>query len=289
MNRRGFFRTLGLLGGSTLVNGTLHAGESDPDLEFNAILIDTTSCAGCRTCEKSCAKEHGLHVPNIDDYSVFERERLTSTTRRTVVNCYKDQSGELFVKKQCMHCAQPACASACPTNGMEKTREGPVVWHPERCMGCRYCMIACPFDVPKFEFDSPTPSIQKCDQCWGRLQEGKPPACVENCPEGALVFGKRRDLIDEGRSRIYEYPDYYVHHIYGEHEVGGTGVLYLASMPFEKLGLKTGLGSTPYPEFTKPFLYSVPLILLLWPAMLLGLSRSKNKNSSEHGEDRDEQ
>jgi formate dehydrogenase iron-sulfur subunit len=285
MDRRHFFRTLGLLGGASMMTAGLKAAEPEGTEEFNAVLVDTTACAGCMTCEETCAKTHGLPVPNIDDYSVFEHIRETSTTRRTVVNCFRHKSREVFVKRQCLHCAQPACAAACPTKGMEKTKAGPVVWHPERCMGCRYCMIACPFEVPKFQFDSPTPQIIKCDQCWDRVQEGKPPACVETCPEEALVFGKRRDLIEEARARIYKYPKYYVHHIYGEREVGGTGVLYLSSLPFEQLGFKAGLDSTPIPEHTKPFLYSVPLILLLWPAMLLGLSRNRRNNEEKEGEE----
>ena len=285
MNRRNFFRTLGLMGGASLVPAGLKAEVPEGTEEFNAILVDATSCAGCRTCEESCAKAHGLPVPDIDDYSVFEHLRETSTTQRTVVNCHRHNAREQFVKRQCMHCSQPACAAACPTQAMEKTKTGPVVWHADRCMGCRYCMISCPFDVPKFQFDSPTPLIIKCDQCWDRQQEGKRPACVETCPEEALTFGKRRDLIEEARSRIYKYPKYYVHEIYGEHEVGGTGVLYLSGVPFESLGFKNGLGTTPFPEYTKPFLYSVPLILLLWPAIMIGLRRNSAGEKHEEGEE----
>ena len=284
MDRRKFLKAVGMAGGCSLATSSLRAEENDNGIEFSAVLIDTTRCAGCRTCEESCAEAHGHPVPDIFDESVFENERTTSTEKWTVVNRYETESGEFFAKKQCMHCAQPACASACLTNAMRKTPEGPVIWRAEKCMGCRYCMISCPFDIPKFEYDKPIPTIQKCNQCWDRLQEGEQPACVENCPEEALLFGKRRNLVDIARTRIYENPDEYIHRIYGEREAGGTGVLYLAAAPFEQLGFKKDVGITPYPEYTKGFLYSVPLILLLWPAILFGISgarRREDENSSE--------
>jgi len=132
-------------------------------------------------------------------------------------------------------------------------------------------MIACPFDIPKFEYNSSNPKIQKCRMCFELLQEGQKPKCAENCPAEALLFGKRRDLIEIAKARIYDDPENYNHVIYGEHEVGGTGVIYLASVPFEELGLRTDLGTVPYPEYNKTFLYSVPAVLILWPAFLLGL------------------
>ena len=142
-------------------------------------------------------------------------------------------------------------------------------------------MVSCPFDIPKFEFNSANPKINKCRMCFERLQEGEIPVCVENCPAEALTFGKRRDLIEIARARIYSDPANYYHEIYGEHEVGGTGVLYLSSVPFEELGLRTDLGNTSYPEYNKTFLYSVPAVLILWPAFLLGLNSAftgkKNK------------
>ncbi len=171
-----------------------------------------------------------------------------------------------------MHCWQPACASACLTNAMFKTRRGPVIWRSPKCMGCRFCMVSCPFDVPKFEYHEWNPKIQKCDMCWERLQAGRRPACVEACPTDALMFGEKRDLMEIARVRIYNHPRRYVHHIYGEHEVGGTGWLYLAAVPFEQLGFRTDLGNTPYPEYTKDFLFAVPLVFFGFPALLLGLS-----------------
>ena len=150
-------------------------------------------------------------------------------------------------------------------------------------MGCRFCMLSCPFDVPKFEYDSPVPRIQKCTMCWDRLEEGGMPACVENCPAGALTFGRRSELLDEARSRIYGSPDSYVHEIYGENEAGGTGYLYLAGVPFDQLGFRTDVATTPYPTYTREFLYAVPVVLTLVPPFLVALNRA-TRTESETGE-----
>ena len=184
-----------------------------------------------------------------------------------------------------MHCVQPACASACLTKAMKKTDEGPVVWRGNKCMGCRFCMVSCPFDMPKFEYASANPKIQKCRMCWERLKEGQLPACVENCPAEALSFGKRSEMISEARKRIVEDSDTYFEHIYGEHEVGGTGFLYLSPVPFEQVGFRTDLGNVAYPLLTQDFLYGVPIVLTLWPAFLLALSNAtKPKSESEETE-----
>lgn len=179
-----------------------------------------------------------------------------------------------------MHCNQPACASACLTKAMYKTKEGPVIWRENKCMGCRYCMIACPFGIPQFEYNNPVPKIHKCTMCWSRLQEGEIPACVENCPSEAIIFGDRHEILEIARQRIYQNPDDYVHHIYGEHEVGGTGWLYLSAVPFEQIGFKNEVGEKPPAEYTKGFLYSVPVILTLWPAILLALHNSAKENET---------
>ena len=144
-------------------------------------------------------------------------------------------------------------------------------------MGCRYCMVACPFYIPKFEWSKAVPAVRKCIFCFERQKEGLEPACAENCPAEALKFGKRKELLEIARTRIYQNPDQYIHHIYGEHEVGGTGWLYLSNIPFEQLGFRMDLGTRPYPEFTKGFLTAVPLVLLIWPALLGGVYAFTNQ------------
>ena len=271
MERRDFLK-LAVALGVTLATKPLQAEETQRQREFVGVLSDTTRCIGCRSCEIACAEAHGLEVPDVKNSHAFEKIRTTSEKQLTVVNRYKTEIGEVYVKQQCLHCWQPACASACLTNAMFKTKEGPVIWRAGKCMGCRYCMVSCPFNIPKFEYYSWNPKIQKCDMCWERLKQGKKPACQEACPTDALMFGKKKQLMEIARVRIYHHPTKYIHQIYGEHIVGGTGWLYLSSVPFEQLGFKMDLGTTPYPEYTKEFLYAVPLIFFGLPALLLGLN-----------------
>lgn len=297
MNRRKF---LGLAGAAAAVTalsaspaearkaqtGGKAAAAAKKNEEFVAVLVDTTRCIGCRECEVACAEAHGLPVPVPAKDGALAAHRDTSTDHWTVVNRFETDKGTVFVKKQCMHCGQPACAAACPTNAMEKTHEGPVIWHGDRCMGCRYCMMACPFDIPKFEYNSPNPRIRKCIMCYDRLQEGKLPACVEACPKDALTFGTKKELMEIARERIYNNPDEYVHHIYGEFEAGGTDWLYLSAAPFTQIGFREDLGTDTYPDYTREFLYSVPLVFLGFPPLLYGLSEltKRTGEGSEGGE-----
>jgi Fe-S-cluster-containing dehydrogenase component len=284
--RRDFLKTLGLVAGTLTVGKSFGATKPEKsDKEFYGILYDSTYCGGCQVCEIECADHYGFPWP--EDEPVVGEIREPNETRRVAVSCYNTSKGEMYMRKACNHCNNPACASACLTKAMLKTDEGPVIWREKKCMGCRSCMIACPFDIPKFEYDSPNPKIQKCRMCFELLQDGQQPKCAENCPAEALLFGKRRDLIEIAKARIYDDPENYNHAIYGEHEVGGTGVIYLASVPFEELGLRTDLGNVPYPEYNKTFLYSVPAVLILWPAILLGLhsAAKERKLNNQTGEE----
>lgn len=272
MDRRNFLKTTATVSAAALPLKGLKAEDTKEKKEFTGVLVDTTRCIGCRSCEIVCSEEHDLYVPDVKNDSALDHIRDTSEKQWTVVNSYETEKGEVFVKKQCMHCWQPACTAACLTKAMNKTKEGPVTWDGDKCMGCRFCMVSCPFDIPKFEYHEWNPKIQKCNMCYERLQEGKKPACVEACPTDALMFGTKRELMEVARHRVYNHPDKYVHKIYGEHEVGGTGWLYLSAVPFEQIGFRTDLGTTPYPEFTKEFLFSVPLVLFGIPALLLGLN-----------------
>jgi formate dehydrogenase iron-sulfur subunit len=277
MDRRSALKTLGFAGATALLPKVVKADTPAEDDELYGILVDTTECVGCRTCEFACAEANGLPEPDEDD-AVLENERKQTPDQWSIINEYETDAGEVYVKKQCMHCVQPACASACLTKAMLKTEKGPVIWREDKCMGCRFCMVSCPFDIPKFEYDSANPKIQKCQMCFSRLKEGKQPACVSECPAEALTFGKRRDLIEIARKRIYTNPDDYYPHIYGEHEAGGTGYMYLSAVPFDQLGFRTDLGHEPSPELTKEFLYAVPVVLTLWPAFLYGLSNATKKD-----------
>jgi Fe-S-cluster-containing dehydrogenase component len=285
IDRREFLKTLGVAGAGLSGVSALGKSKPIPDAEeFYAILHDITLCEGCQECEFACAEEYSLPTPKNDDYPDTSIERKLTPEKYTVINAVETSVGEVYTKRQCMHCAQPACASACLTKAMEKQVEGPITWNEDKCMGCRYCMISCPFDVPQFEYDSNNPKISKCQMCFDRIKDGKVPACVEACPAGALIFGKRSELIKEAHKRIIENPGTYVDHIYGEHEAGGTSWLNISPVPFEELGFNTKIDNKPYPELTKGFLYSVPSVFVLWPALLLGL-REATRSDDEKGAD----
>jgi formate dehydrogenase iron-sulfur subunit len=277
LSRRKFLKLAGAAGaaGAALAPHAAHASTVVASGRGRGLLIDTTRCVGCRACEAACSEKNGLPEPALSgDARVFDVKRTTAPQAYTVVNRYanpNNASEPRYVKTQCMHCVEPACASACPAKALEKTAGGPVVYHQERCLGCRYCMVACPFGVPQFEYEKAAPYIRKCSFCADRQAAGKLPACADTCPSGALQFGDRANLLEEARTRIYQNPDKYVHHVFGETEAGGTSVLYITDVPFERLGFRTSVGSTSYPAMTQTALSAVPFILTLWPPVLMGL------------------
>jgi formate dehydrogenase iron-sulfur subunit len=273
-SRRSFLKLAGLAaGGSLLGRAGRPAGASGSSGGSGfGMLLDTTRCVGCRSCEAACREKQGLPEPeSMGDDGVFEKKRDTDAASLTVINRFEADGSTVFAKKQCLHCLDPACVSACLVRAMIKTPEGPVIWRPDRCMGCRYCMIACPFSIPKFEYESPVPRIVKCDLCHDLILEGKQPACAEACPAEAITFGRRDRLLEEAGKRIREDPDRYVKHVFGKSEAGGLSVLYLASVPFSSVGLRTDVESRPYPELTRGFLSAAPLFEVSLPVLLLGV------------------
>ena len=276
INRRDFFKVMGLTGVAMATGSSLNANPAEmPEKEFYAVMHDMTRCVGCRSCEYECATANGLPEPPDD----IEPVRKTDEKTRTVINEHNTSKGVFYSKVQCMHCSQPACVSACLTQAMYKTKEGAVIWRGDKCMGCRYCMVSCPFDVPKFEYFSPNPKIEKCTMCYeNKVSKGEMPACAAGCPNDALMFGTRREVIKEARKRIVENPDTYYDHIYGEYEAGGTSWLYLSPVPFEEMGMKTNIQRASYPALTKTFLYSVPAIFVLVPALLAGVYQGTKKD-----------
>lgn len=285
LRRRDFFKVMCATGLTLATGKALQASPAvGKNPEFYGILYDSVRCKGCRGCEYDCAEANGLPEP--EPSANIKGLRKPDETRRTVVNRYTTSKGIVYAKTQCMHCNEPACAAACLTQAMHKTKEGPVIWRGDKCMGCRYCMISCPFDMPKFEYHSPNPKIQKCTMCFDtRVQKGELPACVENCPNEALTFGTRRELIREAHRRIYEKPDQYIDSIYGEHEAGGTCWLSLSPVPFEELGMNTSIRKASYPSLTSGFLYSVPTVFVLVPALLLGIQQATRKNHVNNADD----
>ncbi len=257
------------------------------------VLFDANQCIGCRRCEEACNRVNELPPPQrpFTDLSILETRRRTDAESYTVVNRYRraDQpKGPLYRKNQCNHCLEPACASACFVRAFSKTEVGAVIYDASVCVGCRYCMIACPFEIPTYEYGKAlTPRVMKCTLCHPRVIEGLLPGCVESCPTEALTYGKRNNLLRIARERIRKFPDRYIDHVYGENEMGGTNWLYLSGVPFRELGLREDLGVTPAPELTAGALSGVPIVVGLWPVLLTGIyaiSQRKEKVEQEEKE-----
>ncbi|MGZ5441006.1 MAG: 4Fe-4S dicluster domain-containing protein [Thermoanaerobaculia bacterium] len=231
-----------------------------------AILFDSTQCVGCLECEAACAKENGL--PYDDQVAKVKK---TSDTKFTYVAVKTIKDEEKYMRNLCMHCIDPTCVSVCPVKALTKSAEGPVVYDASKCMGCRYCMMACPFQIPKYEWSKAIPTVKKCIMCSERVAEGKQTACAEACPTGATFFGDRDLLLVEARKRIDENPLQYVNHIYGEMEAGGTGVLMLSSIPFSEWGFPANLPTHSLPSITEGVLAHVPDVVTLGSAVLGGI------------------
>jgi formate dehydrogenase iron-sulfur subunit len=227
-----------------------------------ALLYDSTLCIDCKACEQACAEHNKL--PYND---AIAAEQKQSEHKLTVVLDKNDK----YMRRLCMNCLDSACASVCPVGALKKTAEGPVTYDENRCMGCRYCMVACPFGVPKYEWYKLLPRVKKCTMCSDRVQAGLQTACAEACPTGATKFGERDDLIAEAQKRIRDNPGKYVNHIYGQSEVGGTSVLLLSSVPFATFGYRTDLSHDPLPMLTYRVLSQIPDFVPLGGVMLGGV------------------
>lgn len=280
LSRRDFFKVLGLAGAATASGpSSARAWQSKAAADPMACLMDTTRCTGCRKCEQACQKAHENLLPKpatpFTDKQVLQTPRRPSAQAFTVVNQHfagqQDEQGRLlpsYIKIQCMHCRDAACASACVTGALSKQDNGAVTYDASKCIGCRYCMVACPFEIPAYEFHNPlTPRVMKCDLCFERLKkENKPPACATICPVEAITFGRRSTMLKVARQRLKDRPDRYLQHIYGEHEAGGTNWLYLAEVPFSQLGLPK-VPEKPLPRITESLQAS--LFSYLWSPLLL--------------------
>jgi formate dehydrogenase iron-sulfur subunit len=222
------------------------------------LLYDSTRCIGCGACSAGCKEQNGLPLP-IED-------KTTAYTWTVVEN-----RGGANMRRLCMHCNTPTCASVCPVGAMKKTPTGPVVYESGLCIGCRYCIMACPFGVPKYQWDRPVPIVGKCIMCAPRLAEGKATACATVCPTGATLFGERDALIREAGTRLAAEPSRYVNQIYGINEAGGTSVLMLAGVPFSQLGLPDNLPREPLPELTWRVLSKLPDVVTVAAVFLYGI------------------
>lgn len=223
-----------------------------------ALLIDLTLCIGCNSCQFACKEANNLPA---------DEEKTLSPTAYTALQEFNG----VFVRRMCQHCDDPTCVSVCPVGAFTKTQEGPVVYDADKCMGCRYCIQACPFQVPRYEWSSTYPRVRKCVMCHDRLKQGLPTACSEACPTGATKFGDRDDLLKEAFERIAVEPGKYVPRVYGQKEVGGTSILYVSSVPFENLGFQTQLQTSPLPALTWNALSKIPGVVSVGGVLLFGI------------------
>ncbi|HOI09320.1 MAG TPA: 4Fe-4S dicluster domain-containing protein [Myxococcota bacterium] len=284
------------------------------------VLVDTTRCIGCRSCQVSCKNENRLpaEVTQLagQDTGLTNPRKLSANTF-TIVQYHEVDAPEapggmrfVFAKRQCMHCDQPACVSACPVTALHKEGHGGVAYDEKKCIGCRYCVWACPFNVPTAEWNTLAPRIRKCDLCADRVLTDarlpelngealggearkrleasyRVPACIKACTTGALLYGRRADLLEEAHRRIDREPERYHPHVYGEHEVGGTSYLYLAAVPFDRIGFRTDLGTRPFPALTATALGFVPPAVVGLGIVLGGLHLLAQRKAFVAAEERE--
>jgi formate dehydrogenase iron-sulfur subunit len=261
-------------------------------------LIDIANCIGCRACQVACKQwnEKDGEQTQLESDLGFQNPAALSGKTLTLIAFHEFENEEkpggiesAFVMQRCLHCLEPACVSACPTTALHRQADGPVSYDDDECIGCRYCQLACPWDVPTSDWNSNAPKISKCTHCADRVPQPVPiafnsqpmnehettrfsgsiatPACVKACPADALLYGTREEMLAEAHKRIAARPDRYIDHVYGEKELGGTTVLYLSRVPFEKLGFPT-YGEKPFPDYTTKALGAVPPAVIGVGAML---------------------
>ncbi len=294
LNRRNFLKTAALsISAGAIGTASVKAAEKPLSEDRLGILVDTDVCVGCRHCEWACRTAHELPTEDLQSFSesaVFNQYRRPDCKNLTVVNEFENEKDPLlpiYVKVQCMHCEKPACVSACIVGALTKQEDGSVIWDDNKCIGCRYCMVACQFQIPTYDYDKAIdPHIWKCDLCGERRKKGELPACVEICPNEALVFGKRTEVLRIAKDRIRRKRNVYVDHIYGESEIGGTSWMYIARKSFDKLKMPS-LGVNTAPGISEAiqhgiFAYFVPPVALF--ALLGTLMWVNKKRKAEPGE-----
>jgi formate dehydrogenase iron-sulfur subunit len=234
---------------------------------MHAILVDVTRCTGCEQCVAACVEKNGSNPLKAQVDRATTKDGLSADRLLSV----REVATGRFARTSCMHCLDPSCVSACLVGAITKTPEGPVIYDPEKCIGCRYCMLACPFQVPRYEWSETTPFMKKCDMCAERQAEGLQPACVDACPNDALRFGDREHLLAEAHRLVAEGRGAYLPRVWGEHEFGGTSVLYVSDVDLGDMGWP-GPETSAIPSLTEPLIAKTPFIGLSVASGLLGIN-----------------
>lgn len=248
-----------------------------------SMLYDSVKCVGCRACQTACKHRSNL-PPETDPQGTYEMPRDLSANTWTLIQLYQGENEASFVKHQCMHCIDPACVSVCPVGALQKLESGPVIYHGERCIGCRYCMAACPFGIPKSQWDKALPLIQKCDFCADRQANGEAPACGEVCPTGALIYGTRQQMLETAYARLEKDSRYYPH-VYGETEAGGTSMVYISDVIPDKIGFPK-LSDQDLPALSWPYMKAVPAVIAVMVTLSTGIFLRTHRN--ENGAQKEE-
>ena len=289
------------------------------------LLYDGTLCIGCKACMAACKEANSMpaeRTPLVSAVGTTENvwDAPLDLSGRTlnVIKAYVDGDGSVkdrevngyaFTKFSCYHCADPSCVSACPVSAMKKDPvTGIVAYDKGKCIGCRYCVAACPFGVPRFTYDDPFPVISKCQLCKHRMAEGKYAACATVCPTGATIFGPvaelkkevaRRKALEPGKLASFPVSTVnsndtlqfkaakYVDQVYGEKEIGGTQVLHMSAVPFEKLG-KPALAERSNASIAETYSETVYKGMVAPIALLAGLAfiaKRNTKDDAENGKD----
>lgn len=248
------------------------------------VLVDITKCVGCGSCAVACKLWNDLKYREDEPHQGVDA--VATSNNWTTVNFNQvEKDGKQvwrFVKEQCLHCLEPACASVCFSKAFYKTEEGAVVYNPDLCVGCRYCILACPFEIPKYQWEKVLPSVTKCQMCASKIATGEAPACISVCPTQALTFGDREELLSKARNLINS-DSKYVKHIYGEEEAGGTSWLYISDVPFEELGMPTNVPKTALPQYTHEYLKWTPVVFLGGGALFTALNLYTKRRLENEG------
>jgi Fe-S-cluster-containing dehydrogenase component len=286
-SRRSFLAGLACAG-ATVAGSALPAAASEkrhaPD-DAKGMLYDTTLCIGCKTCVVACHEANDLPPDNRHD-ALHDAPQALNDRTKNIIKLYKGEDGRRsYMKQQCMHCVDPACVGACMIGALQKREYGIVTWDTNRCIGCRYCQVACPYNIPKFEWESASPRIIKCELCNHRIAEGKGPACCEVCPREAVIYGTREELLAEAKRRIEQNPGKYVPKVYGETDGGGTQVLYISHVPFENLGLPE-LGEESVPSLNRTVQHGIYKGMIAPAALyvVLGGVMLRNRRANKGGD-----